>query len=128
MNKTCISCNQSYPLANYYINKSYKDGKSAYCKPCHAVVERNNRVKRLYGVDEKFYVELSTKQNFLCAICSLPAVDKKTGQPKRLCIDHNHNTGKIRGLLCGPCNMALGLLANKQNVLSAIRYLEDAGE
>lgn len=52
--------------------------------------------KHRYGLGEVEYQKLLQKQNNGCALC---------GQKKRLCVDHNHNTGKVRGLLCHGCNI-----------------------
>lgn len=60
------------------------------------------RIKKRYGITTKEYWELVAKQNGKCAICS-----KSDG--KKLHIDHNHKTGKIRGLLCGNCNRGIGM-------------------
>jgi hypothetical protein len=56
-----------------------------------------------YGLDEEAYNTLITKQKNLCALCSSPPTEGK-----RLAIDHDHKTGRVRGLLCTSCNIALG--------------------
>jgi Recombination endonuclease VII len=74
------------------------------------------------GLDEitKARLKLQTEQNNLCAICSAPAKQNKT-----LSIDHCHETGKIRGLLCSKCNMGLGLLGDTaESLRKALQYLE----
>jgi hypothetical protein len=59
-------------------------------------------------------------QNCGCAICS-----EKAPEHKSLCVDHNHKTGKIRGLLCGNCNLMIGLVKDNPTILRhAITYLE----
>jgi hypothetical protein len=75
------------------------------------------RVKKVY---EDIYTPLLQAQNGKCSICgSFP-------NGKRLSIDHNHSTGKIRGLLCSHCNLALGLFQDSVTNLSrAIGYLEE---
>lgn len=56
-------------------------------------------------------------QDYKCAICTLPS-------NKRLCVDHDHKSGKVRGLLCHKCNVALGLLQdNVTFLLQAVKYL-----
>jgi uncharacterized membrane protein YvbJ len=60
----------------------------------------------------------------LCAVCGKPETDKRNGKIRMLSIDHNHDTGKIRGMLCGKCNKALGLLdENIDILLSMIKYI-----
>ena len=62
------------------------------------------------------------KQNNKCAICKK---DRNIFK-KRLCVDHCHSTGKIRGLLCTNCNQGIGHLKDDLNIIkSAIRYLEE---
>lgn len=64
------------------------------------------------------YESLLSEQKGVCAICSRAEVGKK------LCVDHNHKTGKVRGLLCALCNQSIGMLQEDVNVLQkAIEYL-----
>ena len=66
---------------------------------------REYRRKQIYlqlGITLRKYDELFEKQNGVCAICGLPEI------MKRLCVDHNHRTGEVRGLLCSQCNILLG--------------------
>ena len=72
------------------------------------------------GVDAQRYQEMLREQNGVCAICQQPerAPDKASGKTKDLAIDHNHETGAIRALLCSNCNRALGLF-NDDAVLLA---------
>ena len=80
-----------------------------------------DKVKRKYGLSIDQYNELH-KTTKLCEICGQPQESKK------LSIDHDHKTGKIRGLLCFRCNTALGKFDDDIDVLaSAISYLVNAG-
>jgi hypothetical protein len=75
-------------------------------------VHRRNR----YGVEPEHVQSLLEEQSGKCAIC-------RTGDPENL--DHNHETGQVRGLLCGRCNRALGLFCeDAERMLSAIVYLQ----
>ncbi len=58
------------------------------------------------------YRALEVLQNYVCALCLRPerSLDHRTGNPKRLSVDHHHGTGAVRGLLCSECNPALGKL------------------
>lgn len=79
-------------------------------------------IKRQYGLSYEDYCNLLKKQNGKCAICDVVG-EKIKG--KELCIDHNHTTGKVRGLLCHSCNRGIGLM--KDNVLifkKAIKYIQ----
>lgn len=86
-------------------------------------------LKKMYGITLGDYEKLLDKQKGLCAICKQPerSVDKDGG-PRRMPVDHCHQTGKIRGLLCTSCNRALGLFKDSpQNLKNAIEYLEKDG-
>jgi hypothetical protein len=78
-------------------------------------------LKNRYGITEEQYDEMYEKQNGKCAICFKPAELKSK---KRLNVDHDHSTGKVRGLLCSSCNRGLGLFEDSKDVLiSAQHYL-----
>ena len=67
-------------------------------------IMKNNNLKKNYGITLEQYNVLVIKQNNKCAICG------SDNRGKDLFVDHNHITGKIRGLLCSTCNFAIGLL------------------
>lgn len=76
----------------------------------------------LYGITQEQYDILLETQNGLCAICKKIQESKKT---KNLYVDHNHKTGRIRGLLCQKCNSAIGLVGESINILEKIiNYLK----
>lgn len=71
-----------------------------------------------YGLTPEHYEALLSAQGGRCAICG----GRPTGN---LHVDHDHNTGKVRGLLCGRCNPALGAFQDSPRILlAAVRYLE----
>lgn len=73
-------------------------------------------IKRTYGLTREEHANLVAKQNGSCAICQRTA---------RLVIDHNHKTGSVRGLLCIPCNTAIGSLRDSPQILDASKkYLQ----
>jgi Recombination endonuclease VII len=79
-------------------------------------------LKRFYGITLDEYRRLLKKQNNACAICKKPERGKRF---KRLSVDHDHETGKVRGLLCSSCNRSLGLMEEDPKALrAAARYLE----
>lgn len=90
----------------------------------------NSRYKDVlnkHKISSNQYKEIFEEQNGLCAICNLEETKKSrtAGNVCRLALDHNHSTGKIRGLLCHHCNAAIGHLKEDIELLqSAIRYLE----
>lgn len=86
------------------------------------VKKRRNRVKRFkeYQITEDQYNRMFDLQEGRCKGCNTHQDDLS----KRLCVDHCHETGKIRGLLCTNCNLAIGLVADSPEVLlSLIDYL-----
>ena len=111
----CASC--------YNKVKSYKLSEAA---------ERHKKDKRLqktYGIDLEILEDFLESIGFKCMICKKPIIaDGKTTKNKA-CIDHDHITGKIRGLLCFNCNMGIGYLKDNPIFLfSAAKYLQWAKE
>jgi hypothetical protein len=87
----------------------------------------DNNLRRKYGITLEDFQSLFDNQDGKCAICSqtLPTILDPGKLRKSLAVDHNHDNGKVRGLLCGKCNMALGLFSDSVDILnSAIHYLE----
>ena len=79
-------------------------------------------LKRKFGISIETYIEMLEKQNYRCAICDRHQEEL----PKRMAVDHNHDTGKVRGLLCGNCNPGIGNLGDSVELLrKAIEYLEE---
>jgi hypothetical protein len=105
-------------------DKAYaQTGKySAYQK---AYRQRNKAALRAKTIAKKFkipvelYLSMIESHKGRCAICN-----GKPSKKKFLCVDHNHRTKKVRGLLCSQCNLALGLLRDSEALLkAALRYL-----
>ncbi len=91
------------------------------CKPCEKIRARKNHLKRTYGITLEDYDKMVELQNNKCKICN-----KQSSIWENLSIDHCHNTGKIRGLLCSLCNSAIGKFKDDIKLLtSAIKYLKD---
>lgn len=82
--------------------------------------ERKNRLKRTYGLTLKQYDKMIEDQGGVCAICG--GINENG---HRLAVDHNHETGKVRGLLCRKCNLGLFALENKTWRPLAEKYLYD---
>ena len=77
-------------------------------------------LSKTYDITLDEYEELLTKQGGVCAICGQESKD--TGKP--LAVDHDHTTGEVRELLCGPCNRGLGLFEDRvELLLKAAAYL-----
>ncbi|MCK5641009.1 MAG: hypothetical protein KAJ19_09440 [Gammaproteobacteria bacterium] len=150
--KTCTKCGETKPLENFYENKRYRGGRVSRCKACAteysrawykknrgtiavrarayreknrwilAGRQRSRRLRRLHGITQVEYDGMVIYQNGRCAICGM--TPEKHG--KRLVVDHNLETGKIRGLLCAACNRGIrGFKGRYQWLLQAARYWED---
>jgi hypothetical protein len=84
---------------------------------------------RRYGLTPEDYDRMLQEQGGTCAICQLPEryIDARTGETRRLAVDHCHITGKVRGLLCGRCNRSIGQFADDhERLLRAAAYLREA--
>ena len=106
----------------YYTTKGYKDRTSRYNKLEYVKIRTKecNLIKN-YGITLEQYNELLLQQNHKCAICGKDEIQLK----RKLAVDHDHKTGKIRGLLCNNCNIGLGNLQENINILKkCISYLE----
>lgn len=74
-----------------------------------------------FGLTPDEFRQMEETQNGVCAICEQPETDKRN---HRLAVDHDHDTGRIRGLLCKSCNIGLGMFRDSTNNLRrAINYL-----
>jgi len=111
-----------------YDRKRYANGKKKQTKEQIRKASRNFSLKFYYGITHEEYLEIYENQKGLCAICEKPETrkEKTTGKTKWLSVDHCHDTGRIRGLLCSKCNNAIGLLGdNYEGVKKALDYLQE---
>jgi len=84
---------------------------------------RKSQLKRKYGLSVAEYESLLLEQEYRCAICLKHKADNTNGYT--LAVDHNHATGKVRGLLCASCNLSLGGFQDSEDLLlKAILYLK----
>lgn len=120
--QTCRICKELKAFDLFPQNKSYKTGKATICKPCSAkqAFEYRNPIReaeRKYNLSTQQVLELKAKT--CCDICGNTNIKNKA-----LCIDHNHITGKVRGVLCDACNTGIGKLKDDISLLQkAINYL-----
>jgi len=86
---------------------------------------KDSDLKRYYGIDLLQYSQMFMAQNGKCAICGNDYGGHRNGVQKALAVDHDHKTGKVRGLLCEPCNQGIGKLKDDYKILrQAADYLE----
>jgi len=96
-------------------SKKYKKNNPEYVKEYQL-----NALLNRYKITQEKYDSMYEEQNYCCAICG---VNEKTLN-KKLCVDHDHKSGKVRGLLCNNCNFAIGAMKDDPTILeNAIAYL-----
>lgn len=137
--KACTKCKEIKSLSLFTKDAGQPRGYRSSCKDCNRAYY--NRVAREYfhankekisskaiwynrksqfGLTREKYFEVLSSQNNACAIC------KKASDKMR--VDHNHETGKFRGLLCHKCNSGIGLLGDNVTIIkNAAEYLEARG-
>lgn len=129
--KKCSVCLLTLTVDKFY---KYKSGTpNAACKICKNARDkpkqteqeiyeraRNTGLKRRYGITSEEWNALFLAQDCKCAVCKKPNIDIK-----RFHTDHDHQTGKVRGILCYHCNTLLGYAKDKIEILKeAVKYLE----
>ena len=98
------------PAEAFFRDGSQKTGLRSACKKCQD--SGRNQTLRKFGLSDSEYEALHAIGR--CEICGAPPPAER-----RLSIDHDHQTGVVRGLLCNPCNMGIGLLQDSPEVLTA---------
>jgi glucan-binding YG repeat protein len=144
--KQCTKCKECKPATAFYKEPRTKNGLQAQCKTCQQTAYNNYRKKhpevyrkaslkhwrslneekkqerwiKRYKLSAEQYYEMFKKQKEVCKIC-----EKKCSSRKNLSVDHCHQTGKVRGLLCVKCNTSLGMLNDDISLFyKAIEYLK----
>ncbi|QLH20751.1 endonuclease VII domain-containing protein [Streptomyces sp. Rer75] len=114
--KYCRGCREVRPHSEWHRKLGAPDGLASRCKTCRAKDGRAGHLKRQYGLTEAERDELVASQAGACAIClDAPAAH----------VDHDHGTGRVRGVLCFSCNAALGQFKDRADAIRrAAAYLE----
>lgn len=92
---------------------------------------RDHHLRRTYGITEADYERMHDAQGGMCAICAKPEteISNRNGKVKRLSVDHCHDGGHVRGLLCSRCNQTLGKAEDDADLLEAMAgYLRRHGQ
>lgn len=127
--RECTKCGEWKVWVEFHVNTNGTMGRHSQCRECH---NRNKRERRLlqpqtktekraqllkarYGLTPETYDELFASQDGRCAICD--------EEPARPCVDHDHDTGQTRGILCHYCNIRLPAVENEKYRLPAMAYL-----
>lgn len=151
--KRCANCKLAKPIDQFSRNRRNRDGFQSRCRSCQKeihrdyyvrnsesviartkvwaannpekvkILSRNRQRVRLYGLTSQDYDALMESQSSRCAGCGDEFGDTMPH------IDHDHMTGAVRGLLCGPCNKALGMAADSsERLIGLARYLQAQNE
>lgn len=112
----CKDCHNKANLDRYYTNETTKEA--------HRKASRKHSLKK-YGLTQEQYDKMYAEQDGRCAICSCEISHTSEDRYLSSCVDHNHKTGKVRGLLCWDCNVGLGkFFDNPEIIRNAISYLQ----
>lgn len=134
--KKCSVCDVVKNSVEFTYDPNCSDWLMHYCKECQAKraasrrsrwtdsrkrAERDKLVRRLYGITAEMQDAMLSFQRRVCAICGVDESEERFG----LYVDHDHDTGETRGLLCSKCNTALGGFRDSRELLDrAIEYLD----
>lgn len=141
LKRKCTKCGLRKRHAKFYKAKKGKDGLRAMCKKCcnkastawqtenrqsananmrrfrqnnpekARLIRKRAMVRKVYGITLEEYNEITAAS--CCEICGTKI------RPNRKCLDHDHVTGKIRGLLCNGCNTGIGFFKENPEVMEA---------
>lgn len=142
MTKKCSKCKANKELGAFNKRNSRKSGLDSWCRECvssHSkttylsneekrIKNKDRALQRKYSITLEEYESLAKSQNFRCKSCNEEETKLNSHKTsiRPLAVDHDHKTSKIRGLLCGKCNQALGLLDdNPLKIKALLVYLEE---
>lgn len=126
--KWCGRCQQMLPKSAFGRYHKRKDGLNTYCRKCVNAYANKARVQSAYGISMQEFEKMLAAQGGGCAICGKKIDDRRDGKTRRLCVDHDHDTGRIRGILCTRCNTGIGMFGNDPDLFRrAINYLSQEG-
>lgn len=131
-NKQCLNCKEVKDLDDFNPQKGGKLGRRSRCKSCLSIertkykeAQRNWNYLSKYNITIEEYEVMFKNQNECCKICgtSNPSPRK---QDQNFFVDHCHETGKVRGLLCNWCNRGLGYFKDDLDLLNkAMEYINE---
>ena len=125
---TTIPCSACGKLFKRYKSAKYcsDDCRNSIVRPRAYEYDHAKKLKKL-KLTLNDYQDMFEKQGGLCAICGSPETQRVKGTINRLSVDHCHQTGKVRGLLCGSCNLGIGKFKdNWVLVENAMEYLQSS--
>lgn len=124
LERECVACKVRKNLTKFDRQPDEPEDRPWFCKPCKKLLDyryrRDLELRRLYGISLQEYERRLVKQQGRCAIC------RRLPRRLALAVDHDPATGRIRGLLCGRCNTALGVIGDcLEKAMRFIYYLRD---
>ena len=131
----CTKCKVDKDVSAFHKRSERASGYRSHCKECRAEEQRSRYLSkpyntarcrssllRKYGITREQYEDMYEQQEGCCAICS----QHESTFTRALAVDHCHQTGKVRGLLCVNCNVGLGNFKDSEEFLTAaIAYLKE---
>lgn len=105
--RVCHHCGETYQPTS---------ARQKFCASCVDTSSDNRRIKN-YGVSRRQFREMMTNQSDMCGICRCHLTEDTAN------VDHDHETGQIRGLLCKRCNLNLHVIEDRAFMKNALRYL-----
>ena len=135
--KVCPKCSGLKPHSEFAKTKDKPSGMVSHCKACVRAKNkelwdegsvRDNVYRRKYGISLRQYQSMLKEQNGVCRICGTDDPKGHGSRNGRFFVDHCHDIGSVRGLLCHHCNIGIGAFGDDPVKLSkAIEYLAQAG-
>jgi hypothetical protein len=132
----CSICGQIKSREEFTVDRKSRSGVGSLCRSCKSehidkpynkrtTEQRSLRIRtRRYDITVEGYRDLFDQQCGVCAICKQPETRVAKGTICTLSVDHDHETGRVRGLLCDKCNRGLGMFQeDMERLQSAINYL-----
>jgi hypothetical protein len=140
----CCRCRIVKSTDEFFRNGKTASGLQTVCKYCSRDIQRAWKIKnrgkerryalkhmlqRNFGLTLNDYDALLERQLHSCAICRKPERISHCGVPRLMSVDHDHATGKVRGLLCNDCNRGIGMLKDDPVIVAnALAYLRASGQ
>ena len=123
-NYRCSKCREYKPPSEFNKSKTQKSGLGYACRACMKAEVRKYNLPAKYGITTAQFAEKLLAQGGKCSCCGNQF--KFDGyKADRPCVDHNHNTGEVRDLLCGKCNLAAGNVGDSsERAKQLASYLE----
>lgn len=142
--KLCRRCGSVKGPSEFPLDRAAAHGRRSHCAACLLVVSKSYwdslgleerrrrrsdkdtnrrihwewRLKTVFGITVDEYNQMLERQNGLCAICRNPETAVRSGRVLPLSVDHDHETGVVRALLCGNCNAGLGQFKDSPELLT----------